>query len=161
MQIQIKKPFEARMTDNNTKSTDNTKPLAGADVDTEGLAREIAELTWDCNTINTVAIDLRGRVSYTDFIVVCTATSDRQVQAIARYVERSLRDLGWRTLSTEGIDSGRWALLDYGDAILHIFNQGARQEFDIEGMWAEAPKLELEDAPESLYGHFAMDQFDH
>ncbi len=144
----------------NTTPPTPSRPLLGADTDTEGLAREIAALTWERKGLNTVAIDLRGRVSYTDFLVICTATSDRQVQAIARYVERSLRDLGWRTISTEGIDSGRWALLDYGDAILHIFNQGARQDFDIEGMWAEAPKLELEDAPTSLYGHFAMDQFE-
>ena len=141
-------------------TTTPARPLAGHDLDTEGLAREIAALTWDRKGLNTVVIDLRGRVSYTDFIVICTATSERQVQAIGRYVERSLRDLGWRTISAEGMDSGRWALLDYGDAILHIFNQGARQEFDIEGMWTEAPKLKLEDAPTSLYGHFAMDQFE-
>ena len=129
-------------------------------VDTEGLAREIAALTWDRKGLNTIVIDLRGKVSYTDFIIISSATSDRQVGAIARHVERSLRELGWRPLSTEGIDSGRWALLDYGDAILPIFNQGARQDFDLEGMWADAGRLELEDQPDSLYGHFAMDQFE-
>lgn len=141
-------------------TTTPRRPLVGSDVDTEGLAREMAALTWERKGLNTVVIDLRGRVSYTDFLVICTATSERQLQAIARYVERSLRDLGWRTISTEGIDSGRWALLDYGDAILHVFNQGARQDFDIEGMWVEAPRVKLEDAPPSLYGQFDMDQFD-
>lgn len=126
----------------------------------ENFAREIAALTWDRKALNSIAVDLRGLVSYTDFLVICTATSDRQVQAIARHVMRELRELGYRPLSTEGIDSGRWALLDYGDAILHVFNQTARQDFDLEGMWVDAPRLELEDKPSSLYGHFAMDQFE-
>lgn len=142
-------------------SQDTTASSVEADeLDIEGLAREIAALTWDRKGLNTIAIDVRGKVSYTDFIIISSATSDRQVGAIARHVERSLRDLGWRALSTEGLDSGRWALIDFGDAILHIFNQGARQEFDLEGMWSEAARLELDDKPDSLYGHFAMDDFE-
>ena len=126
----------------------------------EQMALEIAALTWDMKALNTLVIDLRGRVSYTDYIVIATGTSDRQVQAIAKHVERSLRDLGWRPMSTEGLDTGRWALLDFADVILHVFNQTSRQEFDLEGMWSEAPRVELEDKPKDLYGHFSMDQFE-
>lgn len=144
-------------------SEDNNSPQDNAqeeEVDTSALAEEIAALTWDRKGLNTVVIDLRDTVSYTDFLVISSGTSDRQVQAIARHVERSLRDLGYRPISSEGVDSGRWALLDYGDAILHVFNQSARQEFDLEGMWSDAPRLELDDKPESLYGHFALDDFE-
>ena len=133
---------------------------ASNEFDSRAFAEELAALTWDRKGLNTVVIDLRGRVSYTDYIVISTATSERQVQAIARHVMRSLRELGYRPISEEGVDSGRWALIDFGDAILHVFNQSARQEFDLEGMWIEAPRLELEDQPSQLYGHFAMDQLD-
>ena len=139
-----------------TTPTDETP----AEPDIEGLARGIAELTWDRKGLNTTVIDLRGRVSYTDFLIISTGTSERQVKAIARYVERELRELGWRPLSAEGVEGGRWGLLDFGDVIVHIFNQLARQEFDLEGMWADAPRLELEEPPEDLYGHFAMEQFE-
>ena len=126
----------------------------------EDLARELVELTWDLKGLNTVVLDLRGHVSYTDYLVITSGTSERQVQAIGRHVERSLRDLGYRPLSVEGLESGRWALLDYGDALLNVFNMNARGEYDLEGMWADAPRLELEDMPSSLYGHFDMAQFE-
>lgn len=139
----------------NTATNDTTQPFESAD-----LARELVELTWDLKGLNTVVLDLRGRVSYTDFLVITSGTSERQVQAIGRHVERRLRDLGYRPLSAEGMESGRWALLDYGDALLHVFNTNARQEFDLEGMWSDAPRLDLEDKPSSLYGHFDMAQFE-
>lgn len=143
-----------------TQHTDNAATAQEEqEFDTVAFAKELSELTWDLKGLNTVAIDLRGIVSYTDFVIVTTATSERQVQAIARHVQSSLRALGYRPLSAEGIDSGRWALLDYGDAVLHIFHMEARPEFDLEGMWVEAPRLELDDKPDALYGHFALSQF--
>lgn len=129
--------------------------------DTEAFARAIAEATWDLKAVNTAVIDLRGRVSYTDFVVVSTGTSDRHVLAIAKHVEQKIKDdTGITTYGREGMDVGRWALLDFGDAILHVFNGPVRQDYDLERMWQEAPRLELEDKPSSLYGHFEMDQFE-
>lgn len=129
--------------------------------DTEVLARRIAELTWDLKALNTVVIDLRGRVSYTDFVIVTTASSERQVQALAKYVEGKLKEeTGVASYGREGVDQGHWALIDFGDAILHIFNGPLRNDYDLERMWIEAPRLELEDKPASLYGHFDMNDFE-
>lgn len=132
-----------------------------AEPDTEAVARMVAELTWDIKAQNTVVIDLRGRVSYTDFVVVTTGTSDRHVQAIAKFVEDELRGSGVaRPYGREGIDGGKWALIDFGDVILHVFNGPVRDDYDLERMWPDAPRLELEDAPADLYGHFELDEFE-
>jgi ribosome-associated protein len=126
----------------------------------EELALAIAKMTWDLKGLNTIVIDLRGRVSYTDFLVISSATSERQVTAIARHVHDELARIGKLAIAVEGLESGRWALLDYGDVILHVFNQSMRQEFNLEGMWTQAPRLDLPNKPASLYGHFEMSQFD-
>lgn len=141
----------------------NVKPAENVEeeFDTEAFARTIASATWDVKAVNTAVIDLRGRVSYTDFVVVTTGTSDRHVLAIARHVEQAVRDeTGISTYGREGLDVGRWALLDFGDAILHVFNGPVRQEYDLERMWSEAPRLELAEKPESLYGHFELERFE-
>jgi ribosome-associated protein len=129
--------------------------------DTEALAKRIAELTWELKALNTVVIDLRGRVSYTDFVIVTTASSERQVQAVAKFVEENIKaEIGVSSYGREGVDEGQWALIDFGDAILHVFNGPLRQDYDLERMWIEAPRLELPNKPASLYGHFDMQSFE-
>lgn len=133
--------------------------LTETDREIAQVARDIAAVTWELKGLNTVVIDLRGRVSYTDFVILCTGTSERHVNALARSVDDEMRRAGRTPMGSEGLEHGRWALLDYGDIIVHIFNQTARQEYDLERMWPEAPRLELEDAPSDLYGHFEVEQF--
>ena len=152
---------------NETAAQKESKPKTGTtevyavnedEVDTETLARDIARLSWDLKALNTTVLDLRGLVSYTDFAIVCTATSERQVKAIAKHVQNSLSEVGYDPMGVEGVESGTWALLDYGDAILHIFKGDVRDEYDLERMWPDAPELELEDRPEELYGHFELER---
>ena len=130
------------------------------DEEMKQVARDIAAVTWELKALNTVVVDLRGRVSYTDFVVVCSGTSERHVNAIAKRVDEEMREAGRPPVSTEGTEDGRWALLDYGDIIVHVFNQTSRQDYDLERMWTEAPRLDLEDAPTELYGHFDAERFD-
>lgn len=125
----------------------------------EDFVHEIAALTWDIKGLNTEAIDLRGLVSYTDFVVITTGTSERQVQAIARHVDSELRMLGYKPMHAEGADGSRWVLLDYGDVIVHIFHEEARDEYGLERMWPDATRLTFDDAPKELYGHFDMQRF--
>ncbi len=125
------------------------------------VACEIATVTWDLKALNTVVIDLRGRVSYTDFVVVTTGTSERHVNAIATQVDQAMADANRPSISTEGKTSGNWVLLDYGDIIVHVFDQDARRDYDLERMWSEAPRIELEDAPDELYGRFDAQRFDN
>ena len=124
------------------------------------VARDIAAVTWELKALNTVVIDLRGRVSYTDFVIVSTGTSERHVNALARRVDDAMREANRPPMGTEGTDTGQWALLDYGDIIVHLFHQHARKDYDLERMWSEAPRLDLEDAPPELYGHFEAEQFE-
>lgn len=128
-------------------------------VDTTALAEDIVRLTWDVKALNTQAIDLRGRVSYTDFVIVCTATADRHLQAVARHVINSLAAAGFKTIGSEGVESGEWALVDFGDIILHVFSAERREEYALESMWRDAPKLEVEGRPDELYGHFDTQRF--
>jgi len=140
-------------------STPNT-PESEIDQELIEVARGIAAVTWDLKALNTTVIDLRGRVSYTDFIIVATGTSERHVQALAKRVDVEMRNSGRKAMGTEGLDTGRWALLDYGDIIVHVFHQDSRKDYDLERMWSEAPRLQLEDAPQELYGHFDGEAFD-
>jgi ribosome-associated protein len=159
-------PLSANFDDDNPQDLHPEEPagpdnyvLEEGEVDTETLARDITRLTWDLKALNTRAIDLRGRVSYTDFVIVSTATADRHVQAIAKHVLTSLAAAGFQPLGTEGLDSGKWALVDFGDVVLHVFNGDVRDEYDLERMWPDAPLLEFDDAPEDLYGHFETQRF--
>lgn len=124
------------------------------------LATVAVEAIWDAKGKNAVAIDLRGQVTYTDIVVICTATSDRHMQAVARRVEDDLQEVfGITPMGREGAESSRWVLIDFGDLILHVFNGEAREVYNLEQMWADAPRLTFEDPPKDLYGHFELDRF--
>lgn len=128
----------------------------------EEMAQKMTEWTWDLKALNTIAIDLRGKVSYTDFIVIATGNSERHVQSIARHVEAKMKqEFDVMAYGREGLEFGRWALVDFGDLILHVFNGPLREEYDLERMWPDARRLQFEDAPKSLYGHFEMEAFEN
>lgn len=130
--------------------------------ETSALAEVIAQATWERKGLNTVVIDLRGRVSYTDFVVVTTGTSGRHVQALARAAEDTVREWAQKKpYGKEGMDGGSWVLVDFGDVILHVFNGPVREDYDLERMWPDAPRMELEEKPNELYGHFELDEFEN
>lgn len=144
---------------NTERAATNGKASPELEAELMEVAKDIAAITWELKALNTVVIDLRGRVSYTDFVIITTGTSERHVAAIARSVDDEMREAGRPPMGTEGLEHGQWALLDYGDMIVHVFNKNARKEYDLERMWSEAPRLELEDKPEDLYGHFEVEDF--
>lgn len=115
----------------------------------EQLAREIAEAAWDRKASDLKVIDVRTLVSYADYVLICSGRSDRQVQAIAQGIQDDLRELGYRTRGVEGMRQGIWALLDFGDVVVHVFHQDEREKYSLERLWADAPKLDL-DTPEGL-----------
>ncbi len=135
----------------------NTTP---ADEELLSVVHGLAELSWDLKALNTIVIDLRQIVSYTDYVIITSGTSERHVQAIARRLDTAMREAGRAPLGTEGVEHGRWALLDYGDVIVHIFNGETRQDYNLERMWLEAPRIEFDNKPAELYGHFEMERFD-
>lgn len=96
-----------------------------------------------------VVLDLREVASFTDYFLICTGASTRQVQAISDSVEEQLRNAGKRPLHIEGYSSAEWILLDYGDFIVHVFSSSSRRFYDLERLWRDAGRVEL---PEQIAG---------
>lgn len=82
--------------------------------------------------------------SITDFLLIASGTSDRQVEAIVESVRLGLKkNHQVSPIALEGVKEGRWALLDYGDVMVHIFQEPVREFYDLEGLWSEAPEIEV------------------
>ena len=96
-----------------------------------------------------VLLDVGSRTSYTDFIGIVSARSDRQVDAIADHVEDAMAERGWRLVGREGAGAGRWQLLDFGDVVVHVFFHPVRETYDLESLWIDAPRVKLRVPPES------------
>ncbi len=97
---------------------------------------------------NLVALDLREVASFTEFFIIASGSNQRQVQAIADEIEEQLKaQLKSRPVRTEGYSTADWLLMDYGDFIVHIFEQKAREFYDLERLWRDARKVDL---PENI-----------
>jgi len=90
-------------------------------------------------------LDVRNLSSFTDYFILCTGTSDRQVQAVCSAVQEYLKERGIRPLGIEGEKHGRWILMDYGDVVIHIFYETVRELYDLERLWSEAPQWKVPD----------------
>jgi ribosome-associated protein len=113
--------------------------------DSEALADRIARIASDRKAIDLVVVDLRGMVGYTDFFVVATGNTERQTKAIHDAVYRELKDeLGLLPKRAEGLSEARWILLDYLDAVLHVFTPDAREFYRLDNLWGDAPKRSVE-----------------
>jgi ribosome-associated protein len=92
-----------------------------------------------------VALDLRGISSATDYFVICSGSSDIHVRAIAEHVIEELKKEGVRAGHVEGLEGGRWVLVDYIDFVVHVFHPSAREFYQLETLWGDAPRFEVED----------------
>ena len=93
--------------------------------------------------VEPVVLDLREIASFTDYFVITSGTNARQVQAIADEVVERLKKQGTRALRTEGYTTGEWVLVDYGDFIVHVFDNKSRQFYDLERLWRDAARVPL------------------
>lgn len=118
-----------------------------ARVDALEGARVALEAALDKKALEPVVLDVRALCSYTEYILMVSGRSDRQVDAIADSVTQALRALGRRPLGVEGVTSGQWALLDFGDLVVHVFLHPVRLHYDLESLWHEAPRVPI-DVPE-------------
>src|SRR4030042_4092681 len=98
----------------------------------------------DKKALDPVLLELKGMTSFTDYFLLCSGKSDRQVQAIAQGIEESLKKDGIRPLGQEGMTRGRWVLMDYADVVVHIFLDPVRAFYDLEGFWIDAPLIDLQ-----------------
>src|ERR1043166_3078923 len=90
-----------------------------------------------------VVLDLREIASFSDFFVIVSGANERQVQAISDEVYESLKKLGHTSARVEGYKTAEWILLDYGDFVVHVFEQKARKFYDLERLWRESKRVEL------------------
>ena len=116
-------------------------------LDSEELALELARLADAKLAQEIVALDMRELVSYTDYLVVCTARNERQLGAITDEVRVRLKqDQEMLPAQTEGGGGAVWVVLDYLDCVLHVFTAEARERYRLEELWREAPRLDLPDS---------------
>lgn len=100
---------------------------------------QAAELALDRKAEDVLALDLRGVSSATDFFLLATGNSDIQVRAIAEHVMDELAKKGIRPLHVEGLDRARWVLMDFVDFVVHVFHPLAREFYQLELLWGDAP----------------------
>ena len=117
----------------------------------EQLARQLAAIADAKKAEDLLVLDMRELVAYTDFLVICTARSERQARAIVDEVRvRVKREAGLLPGGVDGGGDAGWTILDYLDCVLHVFTPEARERYGLEELWRDAPRLELDlEAPEA------------
>ncbi len=115
---------------------------------TESNARQkatrIVEAALERKAEGPIVLDMRELTAYADTFVILTGRSDRQVRSIADAIIHSLKQSGDHPLGVEGLDDGNWVLIDCNDAIVHVFDPETRERYDLERLWRDAPRLDLE-----------------
>jgi ribosome-associated protein len=103
----------------------------------------LAELADSKGATEIVVLDMRKLVSYTDYLAICTARNERQARAIGDEVKLRLKsDEGLLSAGTDGADSADWIVVDFLDAVLHVFTEDARRRYQLEDLWREAPRVD-------------------
>lgn len=120
-----------------------TQP-ASQEEDHRATARRIAHLASDIKAENIVAYDVEGLTVISDAFVMCTARSEPQMKAIARNIQDGMKEIGRGPLHAEGGFKDSWQVIDYGTVIVHIFRGEAREFYDLDGLWADSPRIELD-----------------
>lgn len=124
----------------NTESNDE-KRAAHYQVSLETACR-CAKIADEYRGREVVVLDLTGVTPIVDFFVIATGTSRRQMHAIAEEINRELKREGNPPLGREGYEESTWILQDYGDVVLHVFTDEARAMYDLEGLWADAKRID-------------------
>lgn len=107
------------------------------------VALECARSAIDKNGENVRILDLTPFSSFTDFFVVCSGYSNRQIQAMADHISSTLKRQGTAPISVEGYSEARWILIDFGDVVVHLFQDSLRDFYSIEDLWAKAPRIPI------------------
>ena len=105
--------------------------------------RRTINAAWEKKALDLTVLDLREIASFTDFFVIATGTNQRQVQAISDEVVDQLKHSGTRAARVEGYQTAEWILVDYGDFVVHVFDDKARRFYDLERLWREARRVDV------------------
>ena len=109
-------------------------------------ALECAALALDKKAFNVRVLDVRKISSLTDFLVLASGSSDRQVKAAAESVHLGLKsEHATMPIGIEGLNEGRWVLIDYGDVMVHVFHEPVRLFYDLDGLWCDAEEVQIQE----------------
>jgi len=125
------------------QETDRDGAWSVATESARDTATAIAVAALDKKAVGVEVLDVAGRVDYADFLVIMTGRSDRHAQALAQGIEEALKKKGVRPVAVEGLSHGAWVLMDYGDVVVHVFQDEARQLYDLDGLWLDARRLSV------------------
>ena len=117
----------------------STTPVTPHSLDLPPEVARAAEHLFDRKALDVTLLDLRGISTATDFFLIATGTSDTHVAAISDHVVEELRAGGTRPLNVEGARGGRWVLIDYFSFVVHVFHPAAREFYQLERLWGDAP----------------------
>lgn len=134
------------------KGKDAGKAAAkGVQDDDRGLteAKTAVAAAIDNKALDPVLLDVHGLCSYASHIVIVSGRSDRHVESMREGISKAMRAKGYLPLGTEGVKSGQWALLDYGDCVVHVFYHATREHYDLEGLWIDAKRVPIDVPTES------------
>jgi ribosome-associated protein len=120
---------------------------AAAAFDLPADVARAAELAMERKAFEVVVLDLRDISSATDYFLIASGNSDTQVRSIADHVIEQMRAEGVRAGHVEGLEGGHWVLIDFIDFVVHVFHPQARSFYQLEGLWGDAPRQDLVDAP--------------
>ena len=127
-----------------TKAPASAPQPSTASDDARRLAVAIAIAALEKKAVGLEVLDVSGKVDYADFLVLMTGRSDRQVAALAQGIEEELRTReNRRPLSVEGLPHAHWVLMDFGDVVVHVFQDDARGLYDLDGLWMDARRIPL------------------
>jgi ribosome-associated protein len=102
-----------------------------------------SKIIMERKAIDPVLFEVAELTSITDYFLIASGSSSRQVQSIGRHLQRTMKEKGHKIYGMEGEREGQWILMDYGDLVVHIFYQPVREFYDLEGLWSEAPRIGL------------------
>lgn len=114
------------------------------------LAQICAKAALDTKAEDLLILDVRGLTSFTEYFLIMNGKSTRHVQALAETIEAQLRSKRIKSTSAEGLREGMWVLLDFDDVVVHIFYHEQRKFYDLEGLWSEGKRIEIEPSSQAI-----------
>lgn len=102
------------------------------------LAARIIEILEEAKAQDITCLDVRSQTTVTDHMIICTGSSSRHVRALAQTVMTTLKAEGVIALHDSGLETGEWALIDFGDAVVHVMQKEMRAFYDLEGLWSRS-----------------------
>ena len=114
-----------------------------ANMQTLDKAKLCLKIINERKAIHPVLFEMGKLSSITDFFLIASGNSNRQVQAMTQHLRKKMKEEGFRAYGIEGEREGHWVLMDYGDVVIHLFYQPYRDFYDLEGLWIDAPRVDL------------------